>query len=198
MRRRFSLVAALLSAPFICCAQQPGDPEPGTRTQNALWSRIKASLQAPDGMDYFRTSLQDAFIPKLNGTVISREPGILRIAMSDAATPDVQLKLSDEEATVLVPILPEGSRSSPEARVKSSGDAEVEAMIHDWREHGLHTGWLKVLWVQRPAPQSAREADPPVGALIEFEGSATDFTPAPFTLTFTVKRSDIRIVESKK
>jgi len=134
MRRRLSLVLALLAGPFICCAQQPRDAHESQirDQQNDLWSRIKTALQEPNGIEYFHTSLQFASIPRLNGTVISREPGILRIAMSDAATPDVQLKLLDDEVKELVPMLPEGSRSSPQARVILSGDAEVEDMIHDW------------------------------------------------------------------
>lgn len=203
MRWSFFLATVVLASPRFAGAQQT--------PQNQLWDRIKKQLQAPKGSEYFRYSMQGAIIPGgvgglagLRGTVISCEPPdrprILTVSMTDDGIADVTLRLIDDLQQVAQPEPPqERVPPKPVARALARYDITVEDMIREWRVGGLHTGWLagprKPIPVQ-PGP-AAPAADLAPGAIVEFEGIASEFSPAPFMATFDVSRSKIRIVQPK-
>jgi hypothetical protein len=66
--------------------------------QLAAWQNIKKRLELPDGETYFAASLQGAVLPKLKGTVLrgtpAKKPAELVLALSDATTEEVTLKVS--------------------------------------------------------------------------------------------------------
>ena len=110
MRWSFFFVTVFLASPRFAGAQQT--------QENQLWDRIKKELQAPNGLEYFRSSMQGAMIPGgvgglngLRGTVISREPPdhptILTVSMSDDGTADVTLRLIDDSRRVAQPEPPQ-------------------------------------------------------------------------------------------
>jgi hypothetical protein len=65
--------------------------------QLALWMGIKGQLADQNGEQYFATSLKDAQVPKLKGTVVEAKPACrskeLLVALSDATHAEVALKL---------------------------------------------------------------------------------------------------------
>jgi hypothetical protein len=68
-----------------------------TNPQLALWMGIKKQLLDPAGEQYFASSLKDAQVPKLKGTVIEGKPACrskeILVAISDAKNTEVALKL---------------------------------------------------------------------------------------------------------
>jgi len=68
-----------------------------TNPQLALWMGIKSQLADQNGEQYFATSLKDAQVPKLKGTIVEGKPACrskeLLVAISDATHPEVALKL---------------------------------------------------------------------------------------------------------
>ncbi len=62
----------------------------------AMWNTIKQSLN-DQGDAFFNSNLKDAALPKLRGTLVEAKPAVnpkeLVLAMSDASTPEVTLKL---------------------------------------------------------------------------------------------------------
>jgi hypothetical protein len=67
--------------------------------QLALWKNIKDSLTAADGEQYFTDKLKGTAPPKLRGKLVSMKPAIrpkeLQLALDDADTPEVTLKLEN-------------------------------------------------------------------------------------------------------
>jgi hypothetical protein len=204
MRWSFFLVTVFLASPRFAAPQ--------THYQIPLWQRIKRALQAPDGLEYFRSSFQGATIPGgvdglagLQGTVISREPPdhptILTVSMSDNGIADVTLRLIDDSRPAPQPELPQ-ARVPPEPVSSPIGrhDITVEDMIREWRVHGLHTGWLSGPQVQQSPPMPAVDLAPgaTIGATIEFEGIASEFSREPFMVTFDAPRSKVRTVQAKE
>jgi len=65
--------------------------------QLALWMGIKGQLADQNGEQYFASSLKDAQVPKLKGTIVEGKPACrskeLLVALSDATHPEVSLKL---------------------------------------------------------------------------------------------------------
>jgi hypothetical protein len=68
-----------------------------TNPQLALWMGIKGQLADQNGDQYFASSLKDAQVPKLKGTLVEGKPACrskeLLVAISDATHPEVALKL---------------------------------------------------------------------------------------------------------
>lgn len=69
----------------------------------ALWKKIRASLLAPDGDQYFETELKETAVPQLSGTLVEAKPSCrpreLMIAVPspgapDASKPEIEVKLS--------------------------------------------------------------------------------------------------------
>ncbi len=67
--------------------------------QLALWLGVKKELAGPNGPTYFEGSLKDAALPKLKGKLVSMKPAIrpkeIVIAISDANTPEITLKIAE-------------------------------------------------------------------------------------------------------
>jgi hypothetical protein len=70
--------------------------------QLALWMRIKATLAATDGEQYFASEMKDAAVPQLQGTLLEARPAcrarelLVAVPLPDAATParaEITLKL---------------------------------------------------------------------------------------------------------
>jgi hypothetical protein len=65
--------------------------------QLALWMGIKGQLADQNGEQYFASSLKDAQVPKLKGTIVEGKPACrskeLLVALSDSTHPEVALKL---------------------------------------------------------------------------------------------------------
>ena len=96
------LFGSLVLAPAGPGVAQNAKPQAINRNAiRALWSAMKRQLTAPDGEEYFRTSLQNAYVPLLIGTLLSatpeEQPHILVLSMSDATTPEVTIRLTDEK-----------------------------------------------------------------------------------------------------
>lgn len=68
-----------------------------TNPQLALWMGIKGQLADQNGEQYFASSLKDAQVPKLKGTVVEGKPACrskeVLVALSDSTHPEVALKL---------------------------------------------------------------------------------------------------------
>src|SRR5579864_5069416 len=100
-----AILALSLLAPATTFAQtQKNQPS----TSREFWRIIKASLTAPDGQEYFENSFKGAMVPggadgleRLTGTLVSAEPAaqpaVLIVAISDAKTPEVTLRLKDAD-----------------------------------------------------------------------------------------------------
>ena len=204
MRSAFFLVTVFLASPRFAGAQQT--------LQVPLWDRINQALQAPNGSEYFRISMQGATIPGgaggvvgLRGTVISRDPPdhptILTISMSNDGIADVTLRLIDDPPTPDPEQAAESLPPRPFPSVIARRDIAVEDMIREWRERGLRTDWVSGPRKQSLAPQQASvmpAGEPAPGASVEFEGIAQEFSREPFMLTFDVSRSKITIVPEKR
>lgn len=67
---------------------------------HALWAAMKRALSAPDGEKYFQENVKDSALPMLIGTVISSSPSdrpsLFVVAITDAATREVTLRLTDD------------------------------------------------------------------------------------------------------
>lgn len=96
------LLLSLLAPTF---AQTQKNAPPNSRE---FWAIIKAALTAADGQDYFENSFKGAMVPGgadgldlLTGTLVSAEPvaqpAVLIVAISDAETPEVTLRLKDAD-----------------------------------------------------------------------------------------------------
>ncbi len=78
-----------------------------TNPQLALWLNIKGQLLAPDGQQYFDNNMKGAQVPKLKGWLIGAKPAVrskeLLVSMEskDQTTPNVTLKLVNEEGTAI-------------------------------------------------------------------------------------------------
>ena len=94
-----------LLAPASTFAQTRKSPPPDSRE---LWAIIKNALTAPAGQDYFENNLKGAMVPGgaggvelLTGTLLSADPvaqpAVLIVAISDAKTPEVALRLKDSD-----------------------------------------------------------------------------------------------------
>ena len=70
-----------------------------TNPQLALWLSVKKALAGPDGATYFEGSLKDAALPKLKGKLVSMKPALkpkeIVLAISDASTPEITLKIAE-------------------------------------------------------------------------------------------------------
>ena len=60
---------------------------------------MKGALTGPDGEDYFQSSMKDAQLPRLKGTLISVVPNdsgnALVLGLTDSTTPEVALLVHD-------------------------------------------------------------------------------------------------------
>jgi hypothetical protein len=78
--------------------------------RSALWKQIKEALLAPQGRQYFESSIKDALLPALAGTLISNKPvahpNEFLIVMDDDQTPEVTLRLSRKLEKPLPPGTP--------------------------------------------------------------------------------------------
>jgi tetratricopeptide (TPR) repeat protein len=80
-----------------------------TNPQLALWLNVKGQLLAPDGQQYFDSSMKGAQVPKLKGWVISGKPALrskeLLVSMEGKDKPaDVTLKLVGSDGTTPAPL----------------------------------------------------------------------------------------------
>ncbi len=70
-----------------------------TNPQLALWMSVKKELAGPNGPAYFDGTLKDAALPKLKGKLVSMKPAVkpkeLVLALSDASSPEVTLKIAE-------------------------------------------------------------------------------------------------------
>jgi hypothetical protein len=70
-----------------------------TNPQLALWMSVKKELAGPNGAAYFDGSLKDAALPKLKGKLVSMKPALkpkeIVLAISDATTPEITLKIAE-------------------------------------------------------------------------------------------------------
>ena len=82
------------------------------RDPSALWKSVKKTLLGPRGNEYFETSVKDALIPTLVGTVVSSTPAAhpaeFLVAIEDDHTAEVRLRLEKP----LGKPLPSGSKVS--------------------------------------------------------------------------------------
>lgn len=98
------LVLSLL-APAATSAQTQKPPPADSRE---FWRIIKNALTASDGENYFENSFKGAMVPggadgleRLTGTLVSAEPAaqpaVLMVAISDAKTAEVTVRLKDSD-----------------------------------------------------------------------------------------------------
>jgi len=78
--------------------------------QSALWKGIKEALLGSQGKEYFESSMKDALLPSLVGTLVSSKPAAhpneFLIAMDDEKTPVVKLILNKQLEKPLPPGTP--------------------------------------------------------------------------------------------
>jgi len=81
-------------------AEIASEKEEEFRTKNpqlALWMGIKKQLSDTNGEQYFETSVKNAAVPKMKGTLVEARPACrpkeLLVAISDATHAEVKLKL---------------------------------------------------------------------------------------------------------
>ena len=97
-------VAIILPAFGLLCWVVAGSAQDGkaspVRRDLELWAALKRSLSQPQGEEFFRDNLKDFALPVLAGTLISAtpadRPSALVIGISDPSTPEVTLRLKDE------------------------------------------------------------------------------------------------------
>ena len=103
------IVSVVLSSLFLVpaevgIAQRSASRGVDVNAIHALWISIKNQLTGapgagPNGEDYFRCCLENADLPFLIGTLISatpkEQPSILVLSLTDGITPDVTLRLTD-------------------------------------------------------------------------------------------------------
>jgi hypothetical protein len=67
--------------------------------ERQLWTSIKRALIGRDGDEYFQSSMKDAMLPRLKGTLISVVPNdsgnALVLGLADSITPEVALLVHD-------------------------------------------------------------------------------------------------------
>jgi len=67
--------------------------------ERQLWTDVKRQLTGLDGDEYFQSSMKDAMLPRLKGTLISALPtengNALVIGLTDSTTPEVAVLLRD-------------------------------------------------------------------------------------------------------
>jgi len=103
------VLSRLGAALFFLCAASAQTLAPGAKQdpQFLMWQEIKRSLEGPDGRHFFDYNLKDAVLPagvagvhSFIGTVVSsrlqKSPSEIVLAISDASTPEVTLRLVDE------------------------------------------------------------------------------------------------------
>jgi hypothetical protein len=90
------LVAVMLLWASPMPAQNPGTVKPNPVRVRALWLAIKARLTDAKGAEFFQ-SMKNTALPYLAGTLVStspaEKPNRLVLAMSDAGTSEVTLRL---------------------------------------------------------------------------------------------------------
>ena len=94
------VLASLFLFPVeVATAQAPKYSRVDTNAIHALWISIKRQLTAPNGQEYFTNALENADLPLLIGTLISAapsdQPSTLVLSMSDGITPEVTLRMKD-------------------------------------------------------------------------------------------------------
>jgi hypothetical protein len=101
-------VAMLALSLVLSVATSAQTRKPPPANSREFWKIIKDALTAPDGQDYFENNLKGAMVPggaggleRLTGTLVSAEPAaqpaVLIVAISDARTPEVTLRLKDAD-----------------------------------------------------------------------------------------------------
>jgi len=97
---RVVLVAAVLLCGAAGGPAQDRKPDSANRALE-LWSVLKGSLNSQDGEEFFRENMKDCALPMLVGTLVSAtpedQPSVLTIGISDRSTPEITLRLKDEE-----------------------------------------------------------------------------------------------------
>ena len=72
---------------------------PHVDLEQELWTSIKQALNGPDGDEYFQSSMKDALLPRLKGTLISAVPNesgtTLVFGMTDSTTPEAAMLVHD-------------------------------------------------------------------------------------------------------
>ena len=67
--------------------------------ERQLWTSIKQTLVGPDGDEYFQSSMKNAMLPRLKGTLISVIPNdggnALVLGLADSTSPEVALLIHD-------------------------------------------------------------------------------------------------------
>jgi hypothetical protein len=67
--------------------------------ERQLWTSIKRALISADGDEYFQSSMKDAMLPRLKGTLISVVPNESRnalvLGLADSSSPEVALLIHD-------------------------------------------------------------------------------------------------------
>jgi len=87
----------LIAIAFACelTAQNPSRLDP----EQQLWMGIKHALISTDGEEYFQSSMKDAMLPRLKGTLIAALPNdsgnALVLSLTDSKTPEVALLLHE-------------------------------------------------------------------------------------------------------
>jgi hypothetical protein len=95
-------IAALWLAIPLLCGSAPGQTNPRVDPKRELWSSIRLVLRSPKGEQYLESSLKDALLPRLEGTLlaVSRQEVSIRLilALTDPSTPEVMLILRNLES----------------------------------------------------------------------------------------------------
>jgi|GEM_PF-2653729 hypothetical protein len=115
--RKFAVAGILMGSLPVLFTESALAQNPKPRSVNAdpvheLWSAVKSQLEGPNGQEYFQSFLKDSALPRLVGTLISatppEQPSVLTLAISDASSPEVTLRLTDDngkEAHLKGPLL---------------------------------------------------------------------------------------------
>jgi hypothetical protein len=89
----------------LACECVPGQETSRIDPQQRLWQAIKKQLVSPDGDEYFNSSMKNALLPTLKGTVVS-----IFTSDSDPASRSLVIAVADStraDATLVVPRRPD-------------------------------------------------------------------------------------------
>jgi tetratricopeptide (TPR) repeat protein len=127
--------------------------------QLALWMGVKKALVGPEGSAYFDASLKDAALPKLKGKIVSMKPALkpkeIVLALSDASTPEVTLKIA--EGGFLPGKAEPGTEIEFEEAVAKSFTADPFMLTAEVEKSKL-SGWPAQAAPAKPRPGGAKKA----------------------------------------
>ena len=93
MRRALLLAVAIAAAG--CFAQSAAPTRSDVENARQLWLSIKHELTGPNGAAFFESSLKDADVPRLTGTLVdASEPRLLKVAVEDGSTIEIALDVT--------------------------------------------------------------------------------------------------------